>query len=281
MKIIEIILPYKFFEVADDVRESLLQSSVTGEELEKEWLSLFDAYSKTHPALAAEYIRRMDKRLPDNWKASLPVYSHLETKQVATRSRSEEVLNVLAPILPELVGGSADLSPSNLTLLKCSGDFQKDTPGGRYIRFGVREHGMTAVCNGLFAHGGIRPYCATFLNFLGYAMGGLRISCLSRFGVVYVMTHDSIGLGEDGPTHQPIEMLECCRALPNLLTIRPADGNETVGAYIVAIERPHTPTVLSLTRQGVPTLEGSSADKATITKLSAFWVFLSFSLRLL
>jgi transketolase len=120
---------------------------------------------------------------------------------------------------------------------------------------------MAAICNGLFAHGGIRPFCATFLNFIGYAMGSVRVSGLSKFGVIYIMTHDSIGLGEDGPTHQPVEMLECLRATPNLLTIRPADGNETVGAYVLAVERSQTPTVISLTRQGVPSIAGSSADK--------------------
>ena len=142
---------------------------------------------------------------------------------------------------------------------QCSGDYQKTTPHGRYIRFGVREHAMAAICNGLYAYGGFRPFCATFLNFIGYAMGSVRLSALSRFGVLYIMTHDSIGLGEDGPTHQPVEMLECLRALPNFLTIRPADGNETVGAYVMAMEHPTTPTCISLSRQATPTLEGSSA----------------------
>ena len=123
---------------------------------------------------------------------------------------------------------------------------------------------MAAICNGIFAHGGIRPYCATFLNFAGYALGAMRLSCLSKFGVIYVMTHDSIGLGEDGPTHQPVEMLAMLRSHPNIMVIRPADGNETVGAYIQALERVHTPTVLCLSRQGVPTLENSSADKVSL-----------------
>lgn len=235
-----------------------------GEQAEAAWTHMFTSYSAVHPDLAGEYVRRMQGRLPSNWKDKLPVYSHTDTKAVATRNRSEEVLNIIAASMPELMGGSADLSGSNLTVLKCSGDFQHANPIGRYIRFGVREHAMVAICNGLFAHGGIRPFCATFLNFLGYAMGSVRVSCLSRFGLLFIMTHDSIGLGEDGPTHQPIEMLEWCRALPNMLTIRPADGNETVGAYIVAIEKPSTPTVLSLTRQGVPTIEGTCADKVSL-----------------
>jgi transketolase len=150
------------------------------------------------------------------------------------------------------------LTSSNLTFLRCSGDFQKNTPAGRYIRFGVREHAMIGICNGIFAHGALRPYCATFLNFLGYAFGSLRVAALSRFGIIMIMTHDSIGLGEDGPTHQPVEMLFSLRAMPNLLTIRPADGNEVNGAYKIAMEFVHTPTVISLSRQAAPTIAGTN-----------------------
>ena len=173
--------------------------------------------------------------------------------------RSEEVLNVCSNLFSEIIGGSADLTSSNLTNLKCSGDFQRSTPSGRYIRFGVREHAMAAICNGLFAHGGFRPFCATFLNFIGYAMGSVRVSALSKFGVIYIMTHDSIGLGEDGPTHQPVEMLECLRSTPNLLVFRPCDGNETIGSYKIAMERMHTPSVLCFSRQATPTLKNSCA----------------------
>eukprot|EP01040_Poterioochromonas_malhamensis_P009495 gene9495-10311_t len=235
-----------------------------GKELVSQWNELLQSYAQHYPDLAKELNRRIAGQLPENWKNLLPKYSHTDTKAVATRSRSEEVINALAATVQELVGGSADLTPSNLTLLKCSGDFQKDTPQGRYLRFGVREHAMAAVCNGLFAHGGIRPYGATFLNFIGYAMGSVRLSALSKFGVIYVMTHDSIGLGEDGPTHQPVEMLEALRTTPNLLTLRPADGNETSGSYLVALEHAHTPSVISLSRQGVPTLEGSSIEKVAL-----------------
>lgn len=172
----------------------------------------------------------------------------------------------------------------NCDVMQCSGDFQKETPHGRYLRFGVREHAMAAICNGLFAHGQIRPFCATFLQFIGYALGAVRVSALSRFGVIYIMTHDSIGLGqykslntlrtklrvcffvnegEDGPTHQPVEMLESLRAIPNLITIRPCDGNEVLGAYTIAMEQTRTPTVISLSRQACPSMAqyGSSADK--------------------
>jgi len=169
--------------------------------------------------------------------------------------------------MPEIVGGSADLTPSNLTNLKCSGDFQRGTPAGRYIRFGVREHAMSAICNGIYAYGCFRPFCATFLNFMGYALGSVRLSALSKFGVIYVMTHDSIGLGEDGPTHQPIEMLDTLRAIPNLLTLRPADGPETVGAYEVAIESTDAPSVICLSRQATPALAGTDKNKV---KLGAY-----------
>jgi len=164
--------------------------------------------------------------------------------------------------MPELIGGSADLTPSNLTNYKDLVDFQKDTPEGRYFRFGVREHGMVAVCNGMFAYGGLRPYCATFLVFTSYCMGAIRLSALSRFGIVFVMTHDSVGLGEDGPTHQPVESLESLRCMPNLMVFRPADGTETSAAYKVALSRPYTPTVICCSRSTVPSLEASTIDKA-------------------
>ncbi len=182
----------------------------------------------------------------------------------ATRQFSEQCLNTLASLLPEIIGGSADLTPSNLTALKCSGDFQKNSPGGRYLRFGVREHGMAAICNGLFAYGGFRPFCATFLNFAGYALGAIRLSALSRFGVMYIMTHDSIGLGEDGPTHQPIEMLESLRAMPNINVFRPADSNEVAAAYLMAIHSRATPSVICCSRMAVTSLEASSAEKACL-----------------
>lgn len=251
--------PTKTFEVKPEVYDFYRQQQTKGETLVAAWDQLVAQYTAAHPDLANELTRRIEGRLPDFSHVSFPAYSSTDTKAVATRNRSEEMLNFIAPLLPELIGGSADLTPSNLTFLKCTGDFQRATPGGRYIRFGVREHGMAAICNGLFAHGGLRPYCATFLNFIGYAMGAVRVSALSRFGILYVMTHDSIGLGEDGPTHQPIEMLQSLRAMPNLLVFRPADGNETAGAYQVALEHAHTPSVLSLSRQGVPTLAGTSA----------------------
>ena len=162
------------------------------------------------------------------------------------------MLNSICAAIPELVGGSADLTPSNLSKFKGALDFQAATPQGRYIRFGVREHAMAAVCNGLFAYGGLRPFCATFLNFTGYALGAMRVSALSKFGVIYIATHDSIGLGEDGPTHQPVEALLNFRATPDLLTLRPADANEVSGSYMIALERRQTPCVIALSRHPNP-----------------------------
>lgn len=186
---------------------------------------------------------------------------------VATRKLSEVVLTAIEQSLPELLGGSADLTGSNLTRWKNAVDFQPPSTNlgdysGRYIRFGVREHGMFAIMNGMSAYGGIIPYGGTFLNFLTYGWGAARLSALSHLRVVYVMTHDSIGLGEDGPTHQPIETLALTRATPNMLTIRPADGNEVSAAYFIALTQLTRPSVIALSRQNLPHLEGSSIEVA-------------------
>ncbi|TDH74201.1 uncharacterized protein CCR75_001176 [Bremia lactucae] len=246
------------FVVPEQVKK-YYDKTIAGAEYEQQWNSLFATYAHKYPKEAAEFTRRMEGKLPVDWKKHLPTYTPQDAAK-ATRQYSEIALNAVATALPEIVGGSADLTPSNLTHLSMSGDFQKDTPIGRYIRYGVREHGMAAISNGLFAHGGVRPFCATFYNFIGYAMGAVRLSALSRFGVIYIATHDSIFLGEDGPTHQPIEMNAALRAMPNMYVYRPADGNETVGAYIAAVESHDRPSVLALTRQGLPNLANSTAE---------------------
>lgn len=248
----------KAFYVPEQVKK-FYDKTVSGADVEAKWNALFAQYKAAYPQLASEYERRFAGALPADWKKNLPTFTPQDPAK-ATRQFSELVLNAVAAALPEIVGGSADLTPSNLTKLTMSGDFQKDTPLGRYIRFGVREHGMAAICNGIFAHGGLRPFCATFYNFIGYALGAVRVSALSQFGVIYIATHDSIFLGEDGPTHQPIEMNASLRAMPNMYLYRPADGNETVGAYVCAVELSHKTSVLALTRQGLPNLAGSSAD---------------------
>jgi len=253
----------EFFAVPPDVSAAYKACGAAGAAKHAAWKALFACYSAAHPDLAAEFERRIKGELPADWKSALPSWTP-EDKALATRQSSQQVLNKLAEAIPDLVGGSADLTPSNLTKFKGAVDFQATTPEGRYIRFGVREHAMAALCNGMAAYGMVRPFCATFLNFIGYAIGAVRVSALSHLGVIYVATHDSIGLGEDGPTHQPVEMLLALRATPNLLTIRPADANEVAGAYAIALEHTTTPTVIALSRQGCANLAASSAEKVSL-----------------
>jgi len=249
------------FAVSDEVYASYKAKRDAGAQAEAAWQAMFQRYAVMHPTLAAEFERRFTKgELPAGWETTLPTFTP-EDKALATRQSSQLVLNKLCDALPELVGGSADLTPSNLTKAKGALDFQKETPEGRYIRFGVREHAMAAICNGISAFGGYVPFCATFLNFAGYALGAIRISAISEYGVIYVMTHDSIGLGEDGPTHQPVEMLLSLRSMPNVLTLRPCDSNEVSGAYRVAMANRKRPSVIALSRQGVPNHPGSGIDK--------------------
>lgn len=220
----------KSFHVPAQVSQFFAELKVKSEAMEREWQALFADYAKDFPELASELTRRFSGRLPSDWQSSLPVYSPSDAP-VATRKLSENVLNGIADRLPELVGGSADLTGSNLTRWKTAVDFQHPASGlgdyrGRYLRFGVREHAMCSIMNGLAAYGAFIPFGATFLNFISYGLGGVRLTCLSHFRALFIMTHDSIGLGEDGPTHQPIETLAGLRALPNVFVIRPADGNE-------------------------------------------------------
>lgn len=233
-----------------------------GDKDEAAWNALFAKYEAQYPELAAEFRRRFlgkHLQLPEGWEKQLPRYQPGSAAE-ATRKTSGRVLNALAKTLPELFGGSADLNPSCFTYLDGYPDFQKKTPAGRNIRFGVREHGMAAILNGIAAYGGYIPYGSTFMNFLGYAWGSAILSALSDLRVIYVMTHDSIGLGEDGPTHQPIEKYMMVRETPNFLFLRPADGNETSGAYLAAISNEHRPSVISLSRQNVNQLAGTSPE---------------------
>jgi len=251
--------PEKTFQIDTDVKDYYKTVTNKCEQSYNEWEEMFTEYKTAHPEKAAEIERRFKNELPSDIFDTVPDFG---PKELATRQYSNKVLNALAPLLPELIGGSADLTPSNLTALACSGDFQKYSPEGRYLRFGVREHAMAAICNGIFAYGAFRPFCATFLNFAGYALGAMRLSALSKFGVLYIMTHDSIGLGEDGPTHQPVEMLECLRSTPNTNVYRPADGNETMAAYKMALTSVSTPTVICCSRSTLPFLHHSSVDHA-------------------
>ena len=254
--------PDKTFYVPDEAGQLFGAAVGEGEARVAEWNARMVAYAAAYPAEAAELRRRVSGRLPAGWDATLPVW---ETgSEVATRNASQDAIQALAATLPELFGGSADLSESNLTDVKVNGHdhFEADNPG-RNLRFGVREHAMGAIANGLAYHGGFLPYVATFLTFSDYMRGSVRLAALSGLHVTYVWTHDSIGLGEDGPTHQPVEHYAALRAIPNLWFVRPGDGNETAAAWALAAERPTIegagsgPVALALTRQKLPTLPGT------------------------
>ncbi|AJW19626.1 Tkl1p [Saccharomyces cerevisiae YJM1342] len=252
-------------EVYDHYQKTILKPGV---EANNKWNKLFSEYQKKFPELGAELARRLSGQLPANWESKLPTYTAKDSA-VATRKLSETVLEDVYNQLPELIGGSADLTPSNLTRWKEALDFQPPSSGsgnysGRYIRYGIREHAMGAIMNGISAFGAnYKPYGGTFLNFVSYAAGAVRLSALSGHPVIWVATHDSIGVGEDGPTHQPIETLAHFRSLPNIQVWRPADGNEVSAAYKNSLESKHTPSIIALSRQNLPQLEGSSIESAS------------------
>jgi transketolase len=238
------------FYVPDGVREFMAGSKAA----QQEWQTLWRKYQEAHPDLAqtlSKMLKRQD--LPEDWDAVLPQFE--SGKGLATRASSGMVLNAIASHIPSLLGGSGDLTGSNNTDLEGEADLKPDDFSGRYIRFGVREHGMGSMMNGMALHGGIRPYGGTFLVFSDYMRPAIRLAALMEQPVIYVFTHDSIGLGEDGPTHQPVEHLMALRAIPNLTVIRPADAAETAVAWRAALENSQGPTALVLTRQGVPTLD--------------------------
>ncbi|KAK4861557.1 hypothetical protein LT330_003592 [Penicillium expansum] len=258
--------PEETFAVPQQVYDKYHKHAAQGAAKEQEWNQLFEKYQAEYKTEGADLARRLSGKLPEGWEKKLPVYKPTDAA-VASRKLSEACLEAIHDVLPELVSGSADLTGSNNTRWKNAVDFQPPDLGigewaGRYIRYGVREHAMAAVMNGLAAYGTIIPAGGTFLNFVSYAAGALRLSALSRVRVIHVATHDSIGLGEDGPTHQPIETLAHFRALPNCMVWRPADGNETSAAYYSAITSKHTPTVMALTRQNLPQLELSTLENA-------------------
>jgi transketolase len=256
--------PDRTFYVPDEVREHFAAGVARGRELVAEWNARMDRYGAEHPNRAAELRRRIEGRLPDGWDAGLKTYE--AGTELATRNASQDAIQALAEPLPELFGGAADLSESNLTDIKANGHdhFTADHPG-RNLRFGVREHGMGGAANGIAYHGGFLPYVATFLTFSDYMRGAVRLASLSGLHIIYVWTHDSVGLGEDGPTHQPVEHYAALRAIPNLWFVRPGDPNETAAAWALAVERrtasPSGPVALSLTRQKLPVLAGT-AEKA-------------------
>jgi len=250
------------FHIPADVQEFYRGAVERGQKAEAEWKDNFSAYQRLHPEQGRELERRLDGELPAGWDSDLVSFP-ADEKGLASRVASGKTINALAEKLPELIGGSADLEPSNKTWIAESPAFTKDSPEGRNFHFGVREHAMGAVLNGIALYGGLIPYGGTFLIFSDYMKPAIRIAALSHIPAIYVFTHDSIGLGEDGPTHQPVEHLAALRAVPNITVIRPADANETVEAWKIAIQRREGPTALALTRQALPTLDRSLADDAS------------------
>jgi transketolase len=251
--------PDREFYVPDEARDLFRRAVPAGDALVVAWERAFEAYASDNRDLAAQFRRRvLDRRPSEGWDRGLKTYPVGE--EIATRNASQETIQVLAAALPGLFGGAADLSESNLTDIKGEGSFEADEPG-RNLRFGVREHAMGGIANGIAYHDGFMPYVGTFLTFSDYMRGAVRLAALSGLHVIYVWTHDSIGLGEDGPTHQPVEHYAALRAIPNLWFVRPGDANEAVAAWAVAVERrledPSGPVALSLTRQKLPTLPGT------------------------
>jgi len=247
------------FYVPAGVYNHFAKAGEAGAQAEAGWQKMFANYSKAYPEMAAEFTRLVKGELTPGWEKALPVFP--ADKAPATRVASGNVLDAIAPHLRMLVGGSADLTPSNNTLPKGQSAVKKGDFSGQYIHYGVREHAMGGIMNGLAQHG-LRPYAGTFLVFADYMRPAIRLAAMMKLPVVYVFTHDSIGLGEDGPTHQPVEHVSALRLIPNLLVIRPADANETATAWKVALERKDGPTALMLTRQGLPLISSADNDLA-------------------
>ncbi|MFZ2097867.1 MAG: transketolase [Anaerolineales bacterium] len=257
------------FYVPDDVLAFYRKAVEQGENYEHAWNLKLEKYKEEYPQPASELDRRLKSLLPNDWQNDLPVFP-ADTKGMATRAASGKVINALAARLPELIGGSADLTPSNDTWIKSSSDFQQKTPEGRNFHFGVREHAMGGEINGMAVHGGVIPFAGTFLIFSDYMRPAIRLSAMSQYPSIWLYTHDSIGLGEDGPTHQPVEQVAALRAMPNLVVIRPADANEVTEAWKVAISRRHGPTALILTRQTIPVLDRAVYAPATKLQKGAY-----------
>ncbi|HLR42339.1 MAG TPA: transketolase [Pseudogracilibacillus sp.] len=245
------------FHVPDEVYKHFEEKVVEkGQDLEKEWNELFEQYKTEYPALAEELQLAIDNKLPENWEEALPSYE-AGKDSLATRVASSDMINAISKTVPSLFGGSADLASSNNTMMKEETDFTKESYEGRNIWFGVREFAMGAALNGMALHGGLKVYGGTFFVFSDYVRPAIRLSAIMNAPVTYVFTHDSIAVGEDGPTHEPVEQLASLRAMPNLSVIRPADGNETNAAWRLALESTEQPTSLVLTRQGLDTIEGT------------------------
>ncbi len=247
------------FQVPSPVMDTFQECVDRGKTAESIWQEKFDAYRTKYPDMANQWTHAINGDLLPDWDADLPEFKPADDP-IATRSASGKVLNAIAEKMPLLIGGSADLAPSNKTVIDSSSDFQKSSYNGRNIRFGVREHAMGGIMNGIILHKGLRPYGGTFLVFADYMRPSIRLACLMKLPVIYVFTHDSIAVGEDGPTHQPVEHLASLRAIPGLTVIRPADAFETVQAWRLAVKTTDSPVALILSRQKLPVLDRSSID---------------------
>ncbi len=251
----------KTFYIPDEVADYFLTLEEEFIKYEAEWNEQFNKYLYKYPEDAKKFREIMNGNLGDDWKQKLPVFND-DGKSIATRSASGKVLNAIAPSLLELIGGSADLAPSNNTYLKEYKNFSYSERSGRNFHFGIREHGMAGILNGMALYGGVIPFGGTFLVFSDYLRPAIRLGAISKIKVIYVFTHDSIGLGEDGPTHQPAEQLAALRAIPGIIIMRPADANETVAAWKTAIEHKGSPVLLILTRQGLPVISQNKYSSA-------------------
>jgi len=260
--------PEKKFYVPDEVKTHMQQIQDKGEQAEAAWDKMFADYAKAHPNLAAQLQDAAAGKLPIDLAEALPEFE--AGSSVATRKASGMVLGALMPKLPLIMGGSADLTPSNNTSWPEAKDFQKDSRDGRYLRFGIREHAMGSILNGISVSGLARAYGGTFLVFSDYMRGAVRVAALSKYPSIFVFTHDSIGVGEDGPTHQPVEHAAALRAIPNLLVFRPADANETAQAWKYSLENRDRPATLLLTRQGLPVLDQDKYGSAANVEKGAY-----------
>lgn len=259
----------KSFFIPDEVTDHFSDVKTKGKEAEDAWNKLFDEYKSKYPAEAEQFLKIMSNDFGDEWKSRLPVFSDF-TENIATRSASGKVINSIEKALPTLIGGSADLAPSTNTLMKDETDFSAANRVGRNFHFGIREHGMASILNGMAIYGGVIPYGATFLVFSDYLRPAIRLASLSKIKVIYVFTHDSIGLGEDGPTHQPVEHIAAIRAIPKVVVIRPADANETAEAWKAALEHEGSPVALILTRQKLPVLDRTNLSSANNLNRGAY-----------
>lgn len=259
----------KFFHIPDDVLNHMRNAGAAGKKKETEWQQLFNNYEKNFPDLARTLKNVLHGDFGDAWKKAVPFFT-AENGTIATREASGKVLAAIAPHLPTLIGGSADLTPSNNTLVKGMQNFSPENYGGKYLRYGVREHAMGSIMNGIALTGGMIPYGGTFMIFSEYMRPPIRLAALMGIRPIYVFTHDSIGLGEDGPTHQPVEQFASLRAIPNITVIRPADANETAHAWKIAIEHSSGPVALALTRQKVPFIDRTKYASAELTSKGAY-----------